>query len=149
MMFRQMAVLAAALMTGTLVTVAACAPKAVETEAATAVQTPTAADCAARGGTMQAVGRAQTMQCVVRYADAGKRCTTGSDCAGDCRVETTPFPEAGAAAVKGELPSPLNPPAGCAFASRCPHATDRCTAERPEWREVEGRLVACHFAGSV
>ena len=53
------------------------------------------------------------------------------------------------AAVKGELPSPLNPPAGCAFASRCPHATDRCTAERPEWREVEGRLVACHFAGSV
>ena len=48
---------------------------------------------------MQAVGRAQTMQCVVAYADAGKRCTTGSDCAGDCRVESTPFPEAGANAV--------------------------------------------------
>jgi dipeptide transport system ATP-binding protein len=52
-------------------------------------------------------------------------------------------------AVKGELPSPLNPPPGCAFASRCPHATGRCTAERPEWRELGGRMVACHFAGEV
>ena len=59
----------------------------------------TPAECAARGGTMRAVGRAQTMQCVVSYADAGKRCTTGSDCQGDCRVESTPFPEAGANAV--------------------------------------------------
>ncbi len=45
-----------------------------------------AADCARRGGTLQAVGRMQTMQCVVRYADAGKRCTDGDQCAGDCRV---------------------------------------------------------------
>ncbi len=94
MKLKHIAVAAAALMA-----LAACAPKAVETDAENAVQTPTAADCAARGGTMQAVGRAQTMQCVVRYADAGKRCTTGSDCAGDCRIESTPFPEAGAAAV--------------------------------------------------
>ncbi len=80
-------------------TMAACAPKVVENGAESAVQTPTAANCAARGGTMQAVGRAQTMQCVVKYADAGKRCTTGSDCAGDCRVEGAPFPREGAAAV--------------------------------------------------
>lgn len=62
-------------------------------------ETPTSAECAARGGTMRAVGRAQTMQCVISYVDAGKRCTTGSDCQGDCRVETTPFPETGANAV--------------------------------------------------
>jgi len=51
--------------------------------------------------------------------------------------------------VRGELPSPLNPPPGCAFASRCPFATDRCTAERPELRSVEGRLVACHYAETI
>ena len=94
MKFRMVALAAAALMA-----VASCAPRAVETGAEGAVQTPTAADCAARGGTMQAVGRAQTLQCVVKYADAGKRCTTGSDCAGDCRVESTPFPTEGAAAM--------------------------------------------------
>ena len=49
-------------------------------------------------------------------------------------------------AVRGELPSPLDPPAGCAFASRCPHAQERCVAERPLPREVGGHRVACHFA---
>jgi dipeptide transport system ATP-binding protein len=48
--------------------------------------------------------------------------------------------------IKGELPSPLNPPPGCAFASRCPLADSRCTAERPEPRPLAGRLVACHHA---
>ncbi len=52
-------------------------------------------------------------------------------------------------AVKGELPSPLDPPPGCAFASRCPHATARCTEERPEFRALEGHLVACHYAERV
>lgn len=52
-------------------------------------------------------------------------------------------------AVKGELPSPLNPPAGCAFASRCPHATVLCIAERPAWRDIHGRGVACHHAGAL
>ncbi len=54
-----------------------------------------------------------------------------------------------AATIKGELPSPLNPPAGCAFASRCPHATSRCTDERPESRLVDGHLVACHHAEAI
>jgi len=49
-------------------------------------------------------------------------------------------------AVQGELPSPLNPPPGCHFHRRCPFAIDRCKVERPELREVEGRLVACHRA---
>jgi dipeptide transport system ATP-binding protein len=52
-------------------------------------------------------------------------------------------------AVKGELPSPLNPPPGCAFASRCPHATGRCTSERPEWRQFDGRMLACHCAEAL
>ncbi|MDP3796056.1 MAG: peptide ABC transporter ATP-binding protein [Polaromonas sp.] len=48
--------------------------------------------------------------------------------------------------LKGELPSPLNPPTGCVFSTRCPHMTDRCRAERPVLREVAGRQVACHYA---
>jgi dipeptide transport system ATP-binding protein len=47
-------------------------------------------------------------------------------------------------AIKGELPSPLNPPPGCAFASRCPHASARCVEERPEPRPFGGHSVACH-----
>ena len=48
--------------------------------------------------------------------------------------------------LKGELPSPLNPPIGCVFSTRCPHVTDLCRAERPLLREVAGRQVACHYA---
>jgi dipeptide transport system ATP-binding protein len=48
--------------------------------------------------------------------------------------------------LKGELPSPLNPPAGCVFSTRCPHVTDRCKQERPLLREVGSRQVACHYA---
>jgi oligopeptide/dipeptide ABC transporter ATP-binding protein len=48
--------------------------------------------------------------------------------------------------LQGELPSPLNPPAGCPFHSRCPIAQDRCKAERPELRPVSnGAQAACHF----
>ena len=48
--------------------------------------------------------------------------------------------------LKGELPSPLSPPTGCVFSTRCPHVTDRCRAERPMLREVASRQVACHYA---
>ena len=48
--------------------------------------------------------------------------------------------------LKGELPSPLDPPPGCVFSTRCPYVTDRCRAERPPLRPVDGRLVACHYA---
>ena len=59
-----------------------------------------AADCMARGGEMRPQGRMQTLQCVVSYADAGKRCTTGGDCLGDCRVEdAAAAPAAGTTAV--------------------------------------------------
>jgi peptide/nickel transport system ATP-binding protein len=46
--------------------------------------------------------------------------------------------------VQGEVPNPLNPPTGCAFHPRCPHANDRCRAERPALLEIEGIRVACH-----
>ena len=51
--------------------------------------------------------------------------------------------------VTGELPSPLDPPAGCAFHTRCPYATDDCRARPPDFRPVDGRLVACHHAETV
>ena len=48
--------------------------------------------------------------------------------------------------VKGEIPSPLDPPSGCHFNPRCPHATARCRDERPVLREIgPGRLSACHL----
>ena len=50
--------------------------------------------------------------------------------------------------LPGELPSVLNPPAGCAFASRCPVVRPRCHAERPELRDFGGRQAACHFIGT-
>jgi len=46
--------------------------------------------------------------------------------------------------VQGEVPNPLNPPAGCAFHPRCPHANARCKAERPALLEIHGIRIACH-----
>ena len=46
--------------------------------------------------------------------------------------------------VAGEVPNPLNPPAGCAFHPRCPHANDRCRTERPAVLSNGTSLVACH-----
>ena len=48
--------------------------------------------------------------------------------------------------LKGELPSPLSPPSGCVFSTRCPHVVAQCQSERPLLRELSGRQVACHLA---
>jgi len=48
--------------------------------------------------------------------------------------------------LRGEIPSPLTPPSGCVFRTRCPIAIARCTSEIPQLRAVEGSEVACHRA---
>ncbi len=51
--------------------------------------------------------------------------------------------------IKGEVPDAVNLPSGCRFHPRCPYSQEICEKEEPELREVEGREVACHFAGEV
>jgi len=47
---------------------------------------------------------------------------------------------------KGEIPSPIDPPQGCRFHTRCPYMKDKCVMEEPEIREIsKGHLVKCHF----
>jgi peptide/nickel transport system ATP-binding protein len=52
--------------------------------------------------------------------------------------------------VKGEIPSPIDPPSGCHFHPRCPHASERCRIERPVLREIApDRFAACHLNDDV
>jgi len=68
---------------------------------------------------------------------------------------TSPGPEdengAGrtSAVLKGEPPSPLNPPSGCAFHGRCPYAIERCRVEVPMLEPFDGALVACHRVAEI
>jgi peptide/nickel transport system ATP-binding protein len=65
-------------------------------------------------------------------------------------LSAVPIPEPGAARnpiiLKGDVPSPINPPSGCRFHTRCPVAFDRCRIEEPELRSAgDGQSVACHL----
>jgi len=50
-----------------------------------------------------------------------------------------------AVVITGEVPSAINPPQGCRFHTRCPHAMDVCRKEEPPLIKVEDRFVACHL----
>ena len=65
-------------------------------------------------------------------------------------LDSIPSTEPGAArasvTIKGEPPSPIHPPSGCRFRTRCPRAADICASEAPPMRELaSGHMVACHF----
>lgn len=52
--------------------------------------------------------------------------------------------------LSGDLPTPLNPPSGCRFHTRCPHATEQCKTEEPKFAEITpGHWVACHLHDSI
>ncbi len=64
----------------------------------------------------------------------------------DSIPSTDPAAARAAKTIKGELPSPIHPPSGCRFRTRCPRAAERCAAEEPQMRELAaGHTVACHF----
>jgi oligopeptide/dipeptide ABC transporter ATP-binding protein len=64
----------------------------------------------------------------------------------DSIPSTEPGAQRATATLSGEPPSPINPPSGCRFRTRCPRAADRCATDVPEPRELApGHLVACHF----
>ena len=67
-------------------------------------------------------------------------------------IATIPVPKPAAerakegASIKGELPSPVNPPSGCRFRTRCKFAQELCAAEEPQLRSFgPGHVAACHF----
>ncbi len=69
-------------------------------------------------------------------------------------LSASPMPDPGLARkriiLKGDVPSPINPPPGCRFHTRCPYARDICSSDEPQLREIEtDHPVACHFAGEV
>ena len=87
---------------------------------------------------------------IVEYADRTTVFTSPGHPYTEALLAAIPVPDPKvrrkAKVVQGDVPSPVNPPSGCAFHTRCPYAVDRCKAETPLLREIAPRqLVACHL----
>ena len=88
---------------------------------------------------------------IVELADSDALYRTPQHPYTEALLSAVPVPEPGGGRerilLRGDVPSPLDPPPGCPFHPRCPKAVDRCATERPELREVgAGHLSACHLA---
>jgi len=69
-------------------------------------------------------------------------------------IAAVPVPDprarASRATIRGEPPNPFNPPSGCAFHARCPHADDKCRSQLPEFRQIRVKhMAACHHAEAL
>jgi peptide/nickel transport system ATP-binding protein len=87
---------------------------------------------------------------IVELADKAALFTRPQHPYTEALLSAVPVPDPEAAKqriiLKGDVPSPINPPAGCRFHTRCPQAFARCSKEEPEMREVfPGHHVACHL----
>jgi oligopeptide/dipeptide ABC transporter ATP-binding protein len=88
---------------------------------------------------------------IVELADSGALYDAPQHPYTEALLSAVPVPDPESASrrivLKGDVPSPINPPSGCPFHPRCPKAIDRCSSEAPELREIRaGHWSACHLA---
>jgi len=86
---------------------------------------------------------------IVEYADKRTLFSTPRHPYTQALLSAIPLPEPGLkrerVLLQGDVPNPINPPSGCRFRTRCPHAQERCTQEVPALRVLQDHAVACHF----
>jgi oligopeptide/dipeptide ABC transporter ATP-binding protein len=87
---------------------------------------------------------------IVEYTDKRTLFTRPQHPYTESRLQAVPVPDPSIKrnkrVLQGDVPSPVNPPSGCHFHTRCPYAVDRCKVETPLLREVKpGQMVACHL----